>query len=58
VPLIWGFLLSVFLLTRPTLVVPEQVGLAIIFTVIGAFVTRIVVLVFGLHSLPFGWRRD
>ena len=58
VPLIWGFLLSIFLLTRPTLVVPEQVGLGIILTVIGAFVTRIVVVIFGLHSLPFGWRRD
>jgi polar amino acid transport system substrate-binding protein len=58
VPLIWGFLLSVFLLTRPTQLVPEQVGLAIICTVIGAFVTRIVVVVFGLRSPPFGWRRD
>jgi polar amino acid transport system substrate-binding protein len=58
VPLIWGFLLSVFLLTRPTQLVPEQVGLAIICTVIGAFVTRITVVVFGLRSPPFGWRRD
>jgi polar amino acid transport system substrate-binding protein len=58
VPLIWGFLLSVFLLTRPTQLVPEQVGLAITCTVIGAFVTRIVVVVFGLRSPPFGWRRD
>lgn len=58
VPLIWGFLLSVFLLTRPTMVVPEHVGLAIVFTVIGAFVTRIVVVVSGLRSPPFGWRKD
>ena len=58
VPLIWGFLLSVFLLTRPTQLVPEQVALAIICTVIGAFVTRITVVVFGLRSPPFGWRRD
>ena len=58
VPLIWGFLLSLFLLTRPTQVVPEQIGVAIVCTVIGAFVTRIIVVVFGLRSPPFGWRRD
>ena len=57
VPLIWGFLLSVFLLTRPTQVVPEHVGLAIICTVIGAFVTRMAVVIFGLRSPPFGRRR-
>lgn len=58
VPLIWGFLLSVFMLTRPTLVVPEQIGAAIIVTVIGVFLTRIGVVVFGFRSPPFGTPKD
>lgn len=58
VPLIWGFLFSVFLLTRPTQVVPEHVGLAIIGTIAGAFLTRIAVVILGLRSPAFGWRKD
>jgi hypothetical protein len=48
---------TLFLLTRPTQVVPELVGLAIICTVIGAFATRMAVVVFGLRSPPFGRRK-
>lgn len=58
VPLIWGLLLSIFMLTRPTLVVPEQIGAAITFTVIGAFLTRIIVVIFRFRSPPFGTSED
>ena len=58
VPLIWGFLFSAFLVTRQALDGPEYVGLAIIGTVAGAFLSRVAVVMLGLRSPAFGWRND
>lgn len=57
VPLLWGLLLSLFLISRPALLVPEQVGLAIVVTVVGAFLTRMAAVALGIGGVPFGWPR-
>jgi len=55
VPLIWGLAFSLFLLTRPSVLAPEEVGIAIVLTVVGAFLTRMAVVLFGLRAFPFRW---
>lgn len=56
IPLLWGFAFSVFLLTRPALLAPEDIGIGIIVTVIGTFLTRLLVVFLGVKALPFHWR--
>lgn len=55
VPLLWGLAFSLFLLTRPSVLAPEEVGIAIVVTVVGTFLTRMAVVLFGLRALPFRW---
>lgn len=52
VPLIWGLLFSLYLTTRPPMLNPEQIGLAMIVTAVGAFVTRMAAVLFGLRGIP------
>ena len=53
VPLIWGALLSLYLLTRPILLVPENVVAAILITGMGATFTRLLALAIGFRGLAF-----
>ena len=55
IPLLWGLAFSLFLLTRPSVLAPEEVGIAIVVTVVGAFLTRMAVVFFGLRVFPFRW---
>ena len=55
VPLLWGLAFSLFLLSRPSVLEPEEVGIAIVVTVVGAFLTRMAVVFFGLRAFPFRW---
>lgn len=55
VPLLWGLLFSLFLLSQPNVLEPEEVAIAIIVTVAGAFLTRMAVVLFRLHAFPFNW---
>ena len=56
IPLFWGFAFSVFLLTRPTVVTPEQIGIALVVAVIGTFLTRVLVVFLGISAPPFRLR--
>lgn len=56
IPLLWGFGFSVFLLTRPTVVTPEQIGAALVVTVLGTFLTRLSVVFLGVRAPPFRWQ--
>ena len=55
VPLLWGLAFSLFLLSRPSVLEPEEVGIAIVVTVVGAFLTRMAVVFCGLRAFPFRW---
>ncbi|EDM70309.1 hypothetical protein RAZWK3B_06452 [Roseobacter sp. AzwK-3b] len=55
VPFFWGLAFSLFLLTRPNVLAPEEIALAIVITVIGTFVTRMTVVILGIRPFPFGW---
>lgn len=55
VPLLWGLALSLFLLSRPSVPVAEEVGTAIIVTFAGAFLTRMAAVIFGWRAIPFAW---
>ena len=55
VPLFWGLAFSLFLLTRPNVLAPEEIALAIVITVLGTFVTRMTVVFLGIRPFPFGW---
>jgi polar amino acid transport system substrate-binding protein len=55
VPLLWGLAFSVFLLTRPNVLTPEEVVIAIAVTSAGTFVTRMAVVIFGWRAPPFRW---
>lgn len=57
VPLFWGTCFSLFLLSRPTLLVPSEILGAIIVTVLGAFFTRMAVVIWRLKAPGFNWRR-
>lgn len=50
VALIWGFLLSMFLIWQTRAIDPEQIFLGIIVTLIGAFLTRVAAIYFGIRS--------
>lgn len=58
VPVIWGGLLSFYLLMQPMLLVPEHVGIAVVVTVFGTFFTRMAAVYFGFRGIPFGWTRN
>lgn len=58
VPLLWGLAFSVFLLTRPNVLTPESIGLAVVVTVVGCFITRLVVVFLGMRAIPFRWPRS
>lgn len=53
IPLFWGLVLAVFLLSRPAVLVPEEISTATIITCLGAFITRLAVVAFGINALPF-----
>ena len=55
VPLLWSFAFSLFLLTRPSVIAPEEVLIAILVTFFGTFLTRMAVVFFGLRAFPFRW---
>jgi polar amino acid transport system substrate-binding protein len=55
VPFFWGLAFSVFLLTRPDVLAPEEIQLAIIITVLGTFLTRMTVVLLGVRPFPFSW---
>ena len=52
VALIWGFLLSLYLISRPTMFIPEQIGYVMVLAALGAFVTRIAVFHFQIPGIP------
>jgi len=54
IALLWGLLLSVFLVWQTTVLNPEHIHLAIVVTLVGAFVTRMVVVIFRLRSPLYG----
>jgi polar amino acid transport system substrate-binding protein len=58
VPLLWGLGLSLFLLSRPSMLMPEEIGTATIVTLIGAFLTRLLLVFLGVRAIPFRWPRD
>jgi len=47
----WGFALAVFLGWESERLHPEEIGLGVVVTILGAFVTRIVAIVRGIR----GW---
>lgn len=50
VALIWGFLLSLFLIWQTRVIDPDQIFIGIIVTVVGAFLTRSAAIYFGIRS--------
>ncbi len=58
VPLLWGLAFSVFLLSRPNILTPEEVVIAIAVASLGTFVTRMAVVIFGWQAPPFRWPRN
>lgn len=54
IALIWGLLLSLFLLWQTTILNPEHIHAAIVVTLVGAFLTRIGVIVFNIRSPLYG----
>jgi polar amino acid transport system substrate-binding protein len=50
VALIWGFLLSLFLIWQTRVIDPDQIFVGIIATVVGAFLTRSAAIYFGIRS--------
>lgn len=50
VALIWGFLLSLFLIWQTRVIDPDQIFIGIIATVVGAFLTRSAAIYFGIRS--------
>ncbi|HEU0072303.1 MAG TPA: TRIC cation channel family protein [Alphaproteobacteria bacterium] len=50
VALIWGFLLSMFLIWQTRVIDPEQIFVGIIVTLVGAFLTRSAAIYFGIRS--------
>ena len=55
VPLLWSFAFSLFLLTRPSVIAPEEVLIAILVTFVGTFLTCMAVVFFGLRAFLFRW---
>lgn len=58
VPLLWGFAFSLFLMTRPVVLTPEEIRVAIFVTIAGVFVTRMAVVMLGIRPFPFKWPPD
>jgi len=57
IPLLWSLGLAVFLLTRPSMFAPEEIGVATIVTLIGVFVTRLAAVYLGWKAIKFRWKR-
>lgn len=51
--IIWGFLLSIFLLTSTHQSQPEYIEYAVIFTILGVFISRIIVHYWQLPNIRF-----
>jgi polar amino acid transport system substrate-binding protein len=58
VPLLWGFAFSLFLMTRPVVLTPEEIRAAIFVTIAGVFETRMAVVMLGIRPFPFKWPPD
>ena len=54
VPLLWGFALSLYLTWNTPRLEAEQLGLGVVVTLVGAFATRMVAVLFRMRSPVFG----